>query len=79
MNYAKLNRVKTTCKAALTRAKNTGDPFKIIAEVRRARLAFDIHGWPDQWPLWAIEVRDREFDADPLVRAAARDEADEWH
>jgi hypothetical protein len=79
MDYQKLNQVKTKCKGTLTRALNSGDPFKVIDAVRRSRLAFDIHGWPDQWPTWAIAVRDLEFDNDPLVRSAARDEADEWH
>lgn len=75
---ANLNQVKAHCKAALTRALNSDDPYKVIDVVRRSRLAFDIHGWPDQWPTWAIAVRDLEYHDDPLIRAAAQDEAAAW-
>jgi hypothetical protein len=79
MDYEKLNQVKTKCKAALTRALNSGDPFQVIDTVRRSRLEFDLHGWPDQWPLWAIAVRDLEFHNDPRIQSEARDEANKWH
>ena len=78
MDYDKLNQVKRAQKAALTRAQHSGDPAKIIAAVRGAREAFDAHGWPDQWPTWAIAVRDLEYHEEPGIRAAARAEADAW-
>ncbi len=79
MDYEKLNQVKTKCKAALTRAENSGDPSKVIAAVKQARLAFNEYGWPDQWPIWAVAIRDLEFHDDRTISAAARAEADEWN
>ena len=77
-DYAKVNLMKRHHKAALTRAKNTGNPAKVIAAVRSAREDFDRHGWPDQWPLWAIAVRDLEYHEDAAIRESARIEADAW-
>ena len=39
-------------KAALTRAKNSGDPEKILAAAQAALDEFEVEGWPDQWSLW---------------------------
>jgi len=48
-------------KSALTRAKNTKDPAKIIAACDTALASFDTHGWPDNWSLWERERQDAQF------------------
>ena len=48
-------------KAALTRAKNTKDPDKIIAACDAALASFDTYGWPDCWSLWVRERSDAQF------------------
>lgn len=49
-------------KAALTRAKNSGEPRKVIAEVDRAFAEFDANGWPDFWSNWQRAKDDAEFE-----------------
>lgn len=65
-------------KAALTRARNSGDPKKIIATVRAARILFEQQGFPDSWPTWRIAVSDLTFHDDAAIRQAARAEEDAW-
>lgn len=78
-DYDKLNKTKRTQLAALTRAKHSGDPRKIITAVRGARLAFDRDGWPDQWPTWRIALNDLDtIRYDEATRAAVREENDKW-
>jgi hypothetical protein len=47
-------------KAALTRAKNTGDLQKVTAEVLRAVAEWETwpHGWPDDWHRWNRAMQD---------------------
>ena len=49
--YAKL-------KAALTRAKNTGDPERVLRAVEAAVEVFDSKIWPDDWSSWRIALED---------------------
>ena len=79
MDYEMLNKVKRTQLAALTRAKRSGDPAKVVAAVRGARETFERHGFPDQWPTWRIAVDDLNWHSDPAIRAAARTESDAWN
>lgn len=62
-DYAAMNGVVRKHKAALTRAKNSGDPRKVIAACDAAFAAFDEPGmiWPDNWHLWNIARQDAEF------------------
>jgi|RhiMethySRZTD1v2_1073278.scaffolds.fasta_scaffold1235585_2 tellurite resistance-related uncharacterized protein len=41
-------------KAALTRAKNSGDPHKVVDTVDKTFAAWDDAGvaWPDDWHRW---------------------------
>lgn len=53
-------------KAALTRAQNSGDPFKVLAAVKKAVHEWDTHpdfrgGWPDDWHRWNIALSDAAF------------------
>lgn len=48
-------------KAALTRAKNSGDPLKVIEACNRAFEDFEAHGYPDCWPRWNIAREDAQF------------------
>ncbi len=45
-------------KSALTRAKNSGDPDKVLKTVTEAVRLFDSKGWPDNWPSWRIALED---------------------
>jgi len=69
-DYDYMNRVVRKHKAALTRAKNTGDPSKVIAAVDAAFGAFDAPNmyWPDSWHTWNVAREDAKL-------ALARQEA----
>lgn len=45
-------------KGALTRAQNSGDPWKVIAAC--VKVADEWHGlaWPDDWHRWNIALQD---------------------
>lgn len=52
-------RTWTAQKSGLTRALNTGDRRKIIAELLRTREEWNATGmWPDAWHRWNIASRD---------------------
>lgn len=53
-DYKALNRMVRKHKAALTRAKNSGDPHKVIVACEAARDDFNAGIWPDNWPMWNI-------------------------
>ena len=55
-DYDRLNRMVRRHRSALTRAKNSGDPRKVIAAVDAAFAEFDEPGniWPDSWHVWNI-------------------------
>ena len=46
-------------KSALTRAKKSGDPRKIIDQCGRALVAFNAKSYPDDWHRWKMA----EYDA----------------
>lgn len=59
-DYALLNKMVRRHKSALTRAKNSGDPQKVIVACERARDDFNTNMWPDAWPTWNIAYRDAQ-------------------
>lgn len=59
INYALMKRRMPSLKAALTRAKNSGDPAKVEAACREAIKVWDEAGaWPDNWHTWNVALRD---------------------
>ena len=51
-DYQELNRMVRRHKAALTRARRSGDPRRVVVVCRAAVLDFDTGIWPDNWWLW---------------------------
>lgn len=64
IDYQAANRAFARHKAALTRAKNSGDPQKVIdtvvATVREWNAAD--YPWPDSWAMWNIALQDAVSD-----------------
>jgi hypothetical protein len=60
-DYAALNKMVRRHRAALTRAKNSGSPEKVLAAVAEAYADFDATMWPDGWHTWEIAYRDAEM------------------
>lgn len=60
-DYDAMNKELPKLRAALTRAKNSGDPLKVIAAVKHANARFDVIGWPDQWSMWERAKDDAEL------------------
>lgn len=56
-------------KSRLTRAKNSGDPQKVMAEVEHAVAVFNDKGWPDAWPTWRCAAWDAVGPFNPKVDA----------
>ena len=57
------NRTYRNLKSRLTRAINSKDPNKVLAECDRAFALFDTDGpWPDDWHRWNIARQDAEFE-----------------
>lgn len=54
IDYAAVKKAWTRFKAALTRAKNSKDPDKVIAAIDAADAWFTEHKFPhpDAWPHW---------------------------
>ena len=50
-------------KSALTRAKNSGDPQKVIDAVDKAFAEWDAMGipFPDSWHTWKVAKEDAQF------------------
>lgn len=48
-------------KASLTRAQNSKDPNKVIAECDRAIAIFEEKGYPDSWSNWERAKMDAEM------------------
>lgn len=63
MDYVHMNKVVRKHKAALTRARNSGDMRKVIAACDAAFDAFDAPDmlWPDNWHMWNIARQDAVF------------------
>ena len=67
-------------KTALTRAVNGGDPAKILATVRSARLLFDHRGYPDSWANWPRALHDISYQREHFeLWQAVGDELEEWN
>jgi hypothetical protein len=59
IDYARMQREFPKQKAALTRAKSSGDPQKVLAACRSAVKVWDeIGAWPDAWHTWNIALHD---------------------
>ncbi len=59
IDYARMQRTFPKHKAALTRAKKSGDPQKVVAACKAAVAEWDAIGaWPDHWHTWNIALRD---------------------
>lgn len=53
IDYARMNRIGPSQKAALTRAVKTRDPEKVAAACVKAMNEWDeIGAWPDHWSRW---------------------------
>jgi hypothetical protein len=50
-------------KSALTRAKDSGDPARVLAAVEKAVERFNETTWPDAWCTWLIALEDAGWDA----------------
>ena len=62
VNYDAMKKEYPKLKAALTRAKNSKDPKKIIATVDLAFARFEEIGYPDAWSTWENAKRDAEWE-----------------
>ena len=62
-DYERLGKMVRKHKSALTRAKNSGDPDKVIAAVDKAFAEFDLpeNIYPDNWRIWEAAKRDAEY------------------
>jgi hypothetical protein len=59
IDYARMQKVWPRQKAALTRAKNSGDPEKVAQVCRDAVRVWDeIGAWPDDWSLFQRTLDD---------------------
>jgi hypothetical protein len=59
IDYARMKREYPRQRAALTRAKNSGDPDKVVLACAAAVKAWDEIGcWPDSWSSWQIALDD---------------------
>lgn len=59
-DYAALNKLIKRQRAALTRAKNSGDSAKVVLACRDAVREWDAPGvmWPDDWAHWQRTLDD---------------------
>ncbi len=48
-------------KSRLTKAKNSGNPYRVITEVENALEIFKSSGYPDCWQDWNRALYDAEF------------------
>jgi hypothetical protein len=60
VDYTALNRMVRRQRAALTRAKNSGDLDKLVVTVREAVIEWNQPGsmWPDDWSAWQRALDD---------------------
>jgi hypothetical protein len=63
-DYAALNRMVRRQRSALTRAKNSGEPEKVVVAVAAAVREWNEPGmiWPDDWPTWRCALWDATGD-----------------
>jgi hypothetical protein len=45
-------------KSALTRAKNSGDPLKVLDAVEKVLDEWSGKAWPDDWSRWSVALYD---------------------
>ena len=50
-------------KSALTRAKNSGDPMKVLRTVEKTLKEWQGHAWPDDWSMWRRALEDAAWEA----------------
>ena len=63
IDYERMNRIYPKQKAALTRAKNSGDPHKVVAAVEKAVAEWnEVGAFPDGWHTWNIAYSDAMSD-----------------
>jgi hypothetical protein len=59
IDYARAAREHRANKSALTRARNSGDPDRVVAACRKAVRSWESVGaWPDQWSDWQRALDD---------------------
>lgn len=59
IDYARMQRTMPKHKAALTRAKNSGDGGRVLRAVEAAVKEWnEIGAWPDNWATWNIALSD---------------------
>lgn len=59
IDYARMQREFPKQKAALTRARKSGDPERVALECQRAIKAWnEIGAWPDDWAHWQRTLDD---------------------
>lgn len=59
IDYARMQREFPKQKAALTRAKKSGDPQKVLEACTKAVKVWEEIGcWPDAWHTWNIALGD---------------------
>lgn len=59
IDYTMMKREGPKLQAALTRAKNSGDPAKVAAACERAVEVWrEVGAWPDGWATWACAAED---------------------
>jgi hypothetical protein len=59
IDYERMNKIHPIQKAALTRAKKSGDP-ELIANVCKKAIAEwnEVGAWPDDWSVWQNALND---------------------
>lgn len=77
MAYTLTRQEYSKAKAALTRARNSGDDGKLLDTVKAARHLFDRKGYPDNWSRWRNALEDLLW-GDRDCREDALAERDEW-
>jgi hypothetical protein len=59
IDYARMNRIGRSQKAALTRARKSGDRDRMIETCAKAVREWDeIGAWPDNWSTWQRALDD---------------------
>ena len=68
INYERMQKLRPSQKAALTRAVKSGDPVKIKTVVSKAVREWNECGgaWPDDWSRWQRALDDAQRYHQPL-------------
>jgi hypothetical protein len=62
MSYTLTQAEFRTLKSRLTRARNSGDPEKVLNECAHAFAIFDEKGYPDDWHRWERASNDAQLE-----------------